>query len=58
VTYFSPDDDPGLIADLVALQLQTSPTQALHSLVRQKYTWEHIYAGKIEPLLNLAVDLP
>ncbi len=58
VTYFSPDDDPDLVADLIALQLQTAPTQALRSLVRQKYTWERIYSDKIEPLLNLAGDLP
>jgi glycosyltransferase involved in cell wall biosynthesis len=52
VTYFSPDDDPGAIAALVARRLSQDATYRLAARVRVCYRWERIYADQIEPLLQ------
>ena len=50
-TYFSPDDDPKKIADIVANQLSSNAVFRLRTSVRGQYTWEGIYARHIAPLL-------
>jgi glycosyltransferase involved in cell wall biosynthesis len=49
--YFSPDDDPGEIAGMIVHGLSSSPAFRLRRRVRSDFSWEHIYAEKIAPLL-------
>ena len=49
--YFSPDEDPGAIAETLAHQLSSNPVFRLRSRVREGYTWEGIYTRHIAPLL-------
>jgi glycosyltransferase involved in cell wall biosynthesis len=49
--YFSPNDDPDAIADLLANQLSSNPVFRLRTRVREQYTWEGIYHRHITPLL-------
>jgi glycosyltransferase involved in cell wall biosynthesis len=51
VTYFSPDDDPETIANIIANQLSSNPVFRLRTSVRGQYTWEGIYTRHIAPLL-------
>jgi glycosyltransferase involved in cell wall biosynthesis len=50
-TYFSPDDDPEKIANLIADQLSSTAVFQMRTKVREQYTWEGIYTRYIEPLL-------
>jgi glycosyltransferase involved in cell wall biosynthesis len=49
--YFSPDGDPGEIASMIASELSSSDVFQLRTRVRADFSWEHIYARKIAPLL-------
>lgn len=51
-TYFSPEADAQKVAGLVATRLGLEPTFGLRRMVRKKYTWQRIYAERIEPLLR------
>lgn len=51
VYYFSPDDDPGKVADMIVHNLSDNPVFRFAARARQHYTWERIYQEKIEPLL-------
>ncbi|RPJ22846.1 MAG: glycosyltransferase [Chloroflexi bacterium] len=50
-TYFSPDADPGELANTIANHLSLSPVFRMRTQVRRQYTWERIYAQNIAPLL-------
>lgn len=51
VTYFSPDADPGQLAEQIAAALEADPTYGLHQRALNDYSWERIYLSKIAPLL-------
>ncbi len=51
-TYFSPDVDPPVLANLVTEQLQNSDIYQLRQQILQQYTWDGIYKHRIAPLLN------
>jgi glycosyltransferase involved in cell wall biosynthesis len=51
VTYFSPDADPGKLADLVAHELSSNPVFRMRTDVRRQFTWEQVYTQHITPLL-------
>jgi glycosyltransferase involved in cell wall biosynthesis len=53
VQYFSPDDDPRMIAGMMARYLGSDPAFRFATRARQHYTWEKIYQEKIEPLLDV-----
>jgi glycosyltransferase involved in cell wall biosynthesis len=50
-TYFSPDSEPEEVAVRIASRLAADATYAMRGLVRRRYTWEGVYAGRIAPLL-------
>ena len=52
VTYFSHDAEPGMVADAIAQRLGRDPAYRLAVRVRQRYTWERVYADHIAPLLT------
>jgi glycosyltransferase involved in cell wall biosynthesis len=49
--YFSSDDNPLSVAQLIADTLQDDPVYTLRARVRQYYTWEAVYRLQIAPLL-------
>lgn len=50
--YFSPDADPVKIAQDIAAYYADNATFELRRRVRQEFTWEYVYAKRIEPLLG------
>jgi len=50
-SYFSPDDDPEKIANIIANQLSSNPVFRLRTNVRRQYSWEGIYTRHIAPFL-------
>jgi glycosyltransferase involved in cell wall biosynthesis len=50
--YFSPDSDPGEIANTMANALSANPLFQMRTEVRRRYTWEHVYMQRIAPLLG------
>jgi len=50
-TYFSPNDDPQIIANTIANQLSSNLVFQLRTNVRKQYSWEGIYTRYIAPLL-------
>jgi Glycosyltransferase len=51
VNYFSPDDDPKKIANIIVNRLSSNPVFRLRTNVREHFTWEGIYTQRIAPLL-------
>lgn len=51
-TYFSPDDDPAYIAQLIAQRLQPEAAYQFAVRVRRNFSWERIYLDHIAPLLE------
>jgi mannosylglucosylglycerate synthase len=51
-TYFSPDSPPEKVAAQIATRLDADPAYVMEVLVRQRYTWEGVYADHIAPLLG------
>jgi len=49
-TYFSPDDDPAYIAQLIAQRLQPEAAYQFAVRVRRNFSWERIYLDHIAPL--------
>jgi len=49
--YFSPGEDPKLLADRMADWLKADPLFSLRKRVQDEFTWEQIYARYISPLL-------
>lgn len=50
--FFSPDENPIVIADAIASYFQSSRPARLAMRVRAAFRWEAIYRGHIAPLLN------
>ena len=50
--YFSPDEDPAVIADVIADYFQSTAPARLAMRARSSFRWEAIYQGYIAPLLN------
>ncbi|MBL8051226.1 MAG: hypothetical protein JNM46_08390, partial [Anaerolineales bacterium] len=51
VTYFSPDEKPSHVADLIANYFKTSQTAKLSMRARLNFRWEAIYRQHIVPIL-------
>jgi glycosyltransferase involved in cell wall biosynthesis len=51
VNYFSPDDDPEKVANLIVHCLSSTSLFQMRAKVREQYTWEGIYTRHIAPLL-------
>jgi glycosyltransferase involved in cell wall biosynthesis len=49
--YFSPDADPHELANTITDHLSSNPVFRMRAELRRRYTWEHIYAQHIAPLL-------
>jgi glycosyltransferase involved in cell wall biosynthesis len=52
--FFSPDADPGQVAEMITHRLLTDTLFAFQVRVRMQYAWERIYRQQIRPLLNEA----
>ncbi len=50
-SYFSPDDDPQTIAQVILERLSTSRIFGLRARVRSEYIWQQVYQREIAPLL-------
>jgi len=55
VFYFSPDEEPQHVADLITDTLKKDSTYRFAIRTRQQYTWEQIYQEQIEPLLENSI---
>lgn len=51
-TYFSPDDDPSMIARQIAHSLTQNPVFRLRARVRNTYSWDMIYRNYLAPVLG------
>lgn len=51
VVYFEPDVPAEAIAQQICRRLESDPLIRMARRLRQRYTWPHIYAEYIEPLL-------
>jgi glycosyltransferase involved in cell wall biosynthesis len=51
-TYFSPDEDPAKIANLLVDYFQSSSTARLTMRARSSFRWEALYRQHIAPLLE------
>ena len=52
VAFFSPDEDPAKIANMIAEYFQTSAAARLAMRARSSFRWEAIYQEHIAPLLS------
>ncbi len=52
-TYFSPDDPPERVAEVIAARLSGDPLYQMRAGIRSAYTWEAIYRQRIAPLLEV-----
>ena len=52
VNYFSPEENPNVVAKMMANYLKNDKVFGLRASVREQFTWERIYATKIAPLLQ------
>jgi glycosyltransferase involved in cell wall biosynthesis len=52
--YFSPDEDPNRVAGLIVERMRGNAVFQSAARARANYTWEHIYAQRIAPLLTSA----
>ena len=50
--FFSPDEDPALLAELIANHFQSSAPARLAMRTRSMFSWEAIYQQHIAPLLS------
>ncbi|MCI0553336.1 MAG: glycosyltransferase family 4 protein [Anaerolineae bacterium] len=50
--FFSPDEDPAVVADAIANYFQSNAPARLAMRARSAFRWEAIYRGHIAPLLN------
>ena len=51
-TYFSPDADPAELANRIVNHLSFDSVFRMRARVRRQFSWEHIYAREIAPLLT------
>ena len=52
VSYFSPDENPAKVANLLANYFQSTPSARLSMRARLSFRWEAIYREHIAPLLD------
>ena len=52
VSYFSPDENPNIVAKMMVEHFKKDKVFNLRKSVRDQFTWERIYAAKIAPLLR------
>jgi glycosyltransferase involved in cell wall biosynthesis len=50
--YFELTDDPNSISSLIFEFLENDKSVQLKKKIRQKYTWEGVFSGRIEPLIS------
>lgn len=50
--YFSPDDDPQRVADLIEQRFGSEPLLKMRLRVRQGFVWENVYWRYIAPILE------
>ncbi|MBN1312403.1 MAG: glycosyltransferase [Anaerolineae bacterium] len=50
--YFSPDAEPGVVAEHIARHLDNDDTYRLGLRVRRSYIWQGVYTERIAPLLE------
>ncbi|MDD5369543.1 MAG: glycosyltransferase family 4 protein [Anaerolineaceae bacterium] len=51
-TYFSPEEAPQVVADVIAKRLNQDPTYQMRLRVRTEFTWQAVYRQRIAPLLE------
>ncbi|MEW5939585.1 MAG: glycosyltransferase [Chloroflexota bacterium] len=51
--FFSPDEDPARVADLIAAYFQSAPPARLAMRARLSFRWEAIYRQRVAPLLQV-----
>ena len=51
-SYFSPDENPKVVAKMMTDYFQNDKILGLRASVREQFTWERIYLAKIAPLLK------
>jgi hypothetical protein len=51
-TYFSPDDDPARVAQLIADRLQRDTVYQFAVRARHSFGWDNIYRTHLAPLLE------
>jgi mannosylglucosylglycerate synthase len=51
-SYFSPEENPHVVARMMAEHFKKDRAFGLRTFVREQFTWERIYAIKISPLLQ------
>jgi len=51
-SFFSPEAEPGFVAELIVRRLEKDLSYKFQSHIRTRYTWPQIYLEKIEPLLS------
>ncbi len=52
VNYFSPDENPKVVADMMAKHFNRDKTFGLRASVRKQFSWESIYETRIAPLFR------
>jgi mannosylglucosylglycerate synthase len=52
VSYFSPQENPHLVAKMMVEYFRKDKVFGLRASVREQFTWERIYATRIAPLLK------
>ena len=52
VNFFSPQEDPAAVAKMISTHFMNNKVFGLRKSVREQFTWEHIHAEKIAPLLK------
>jgi glycosyltransferase involved in cell wall biosynthesis len=52
VTFFSPEEKPDIVAEMMTRCFRIDKVFGLRTFVRKQFTWEGIYARKIAPLLS------
>jgi glycosyltransferase involved in cell wall biosynthesis len=54
--YFSPDEQPAVVTQLIHQNLSSDPSYRFAVRARRKYSWRGIYETVIEPLLQTALQ--
>ena len=51
-SYFSPQENPGVVAKMMAAHLKNDKVFGLRAFVREQFTWERVYMTKIAPMFK------
>jgi mannosylglucosylglycerate synthase len=52
VSYFSPEENPDVVAKMMADHFKNDKVFGLRASVREQFTWERVYVTKIAPMLK------